>query len=328
MNGPRKTEAGCSRRISRGPSAKGAASRKAPRSTSSARPTTTTPPSARWNRTKHVWYCDVCDTGGGALDLARRLGLSPSEPEQSGLSLAEFADAKGLPVEFLRSVGIREGTARHRTTEVRRHPLSNRGRRGYQRSQAPGTDGQPRFIWRRGDKAMLYGLWRQQDTSRGVFLVEGETDALTLWLTDYAAFGVPGASTWKEAWRSSLQDADPIYIWREPDHGGDTLVARVTVDIPDALVIDAPTGIKDPNTLWLSLGCDEPSFRTQLDRLMQAARPASQIRQKALTDEARELYQLARDLLEDPRLLDRIVEAIKGRGTREIRHRHSSSTSR
>jgi hypothetical protein len=32
-------------------------------------------PSARWNRAKAVWYCDVCGRGGGAVDLARRLGL-------------------------------------------------------------------------------------------------------------------------------------------------------------------------------------------------------------------------------------------------------------
>src|SRR5437870_13073624 len=32
-------------------------------------------PSARWNEEKACWRCDVCGVGGGALDLARRLGL-------------------------------------------------------------------------------------------------------------------------------------------------------------------------------------------------------------------------------------------------------------
>src|SRR5262249_9215135 len=36
-------------------------------------------PSARWNRTKAVWHCDVCGAEGGVLDLARRLGLSLAE---------------------------------------------------------------------------------------------------------------------------------------------------------------------------------------------------------------------------------------------------------
>ncbi|MDP9364108.1 MAG: hypothetical protein M3Q10_07775, partial [Chloroflexota bacterium] len=32
-------------------------------------------PSARWNRAKAVWHCDACGAGGGALDLADRLGV-------------------------------------------------------------------------------------------------------------------------------------------------------------------------------------------------------------------------------------------------------------
>jgi DNA primase len=32
-------------------------------------------PSARWNQKKHVWYCDACGTGGGCIDLAKRLGI-------------------------------------------------------------------------------------------------------------------------------------------------------------------------------------------------------------------------------------------------------------
>jgi hypothetical protein len=36
--------------------------------------------SARWNPAKMVWRCDACGAGGGALDLARRLGITiPTE---------------------------------------------------------------------------------------------------------------------------------------------------------------------------------------------------------------------------------------------------------
>jgi hypothetical protein len=34
-----------------------------------------THPSARWNPIKATWFCDVCGLGGGATDLAERLGL-------------------------------------------------------------------------------------------------------------------------------------------------------------------------------------------------------------------------------------------------------------
>lgn len=34
-------------------------------------------PSATFNVDKAAWYCFACGAGGGALDLARRLGLEP-----------------------------------------------------------------------------------------------------------------------------------------------------------------------------------------------------------------------------------------------------------
>jgi hypothetical protein len=46
--------------------------------------------SARWNRAKAVWWCDVCEAGDGMVDLARRLGVvlppdgRPPQRERSG----------------------------------------------------------------------------------------------------------------------------------------------------------------------------------------------------------------------------------------------------
>jgi len=37
-------------------------------------------PSARFNPEKLAWCCDVCGAGGGARDLAERLGIEVSEP--------------------------------------------------------------------------------------------------------------------------------------------------------------------------------------------------------------------------------------------------------
>ena len=39
-------------------------------------------PSARWNRERAVWHCDVCGNGGGALELARLLGVAPSQRDR------------------------------------------------------------------------------------------------------------------------------------------------------------------------------------------------------------------------------------------------------
>ena len=41
-------------------------------------------PSARWNPAKAAWKCDVCRVGGGALDLADRLGIRKPRRQRQG----------------------------------------------------------------------------------------------------------------------------------------------------------------------------------------------------------------------------------------------------
>jgi hypothetical protein len=177
-------------------------------------------------------------------------------------------------------------------------------------------DGSPRFLWRRGDRVLPYGL-AQLEYARSVgyvVLVEGETDALTLWHSAFPALGLPGSSTWKEAWRHHLRDIERVFIWHEPDRGGDSLVPTVSRDLPELLVMEAPRGIKDPNALWLSVGCDHGVFQQRINALMAAARPASQLKTDALGAEARDLLAVAGPLLDDPHLFDRVRQAIRATG--------------
>jgi hypothetical protein len=88
----------------------------------------------------------------------------------------------------------------------------------------------------------------------------------------------------------------------------------VSKDIPEVRVLEAPRGIKDPNALWLSVGCEHEVFQRRMKELISAARPASQLKTESLGAEAREMLALAAPLLEDPHLLDRIREAIRATG--------------
>jgi hypothetical protein len=85
-------------------------------------------PSLRFKPADHTWYCDPCGRGGGVWDLAvaihgekgaqellerispskrkRRRSTAPTDPPDC--TLEKFADAKRLPVEFLKAHGIRE----------------------------------------------------------------------------------------------------------------------------------------------------------------------------------------------------------------------------
>ncbi len=188
-------------------------------------------PSARYNIEKHVWFCDVCGTGGGAFELARRLGIAQPEQSGTGLTVEELADAKGLPIDFLRALGVTNGWSgsgadRSRCVDIPYMTVDGEVLAIRKRLR---LTGEPRCKWRRGDKVMPYGLWRLKDARQAgtVLLVEGETDCWTLWHAGIPALGVPGASTWQPEWATHLEGIAKVFVWKEPDQGGDTLLRRI-----------------------------------------------------------------------------------------------------
>src|SRR5215213_4113803 len=110
-------------------------------------------PSARFNGEKGAWFCDVCGVGGGAYDLAERLGI-----DAPGLTLDAYAEAKGLPLDFLERLGLRTVT-RAGKPNVRIPYLNEDGSEGAVRYRARLT-GKNRFRWASESKVRLYGLDR------------------------------------------------------------------------------------------------------------------------------------------------------------------------
>lgn len=149
-----------------------------------------------------------------------------------GCTLEGYAEAKGLPVHFLQRLGL--SNVRYARKPALRIPyrlpdgeeVAVRFRTALKKP-VDGADG--RFRWRKGDKPTLYGLERLQEIRKAgyVVLVEGESDAQTLWLHGVAALGIPGASNWRPQWSEHLQGIDKIYVVVEPDQGGETLLTKL-----------------------------------------------------------------------------------------------------
>jgi hypothetical protein len=255
----------------------------------------------------------ACNRYWSPREMAELLGIQ-LEDSGSGLNVAELAEAKGLTEEFLRSTGVTDGFT---GTGSSRRPCVN----------IPYADefgeikavrkrlsmyGALRFIWRRSDKTTLYGLPRLAEIRRKgqVVLVEGETDAWTLWHHCIPALGVPGASTWKERFRHYL-DGLEVYAWREPDDGGDNFLQAVGRDLPDVRVIEAPPDAKDPSDLYI---LNPDNFREQMLGLLEAARPLSELSAEAFSDEARECLAEARTLLHSADVVDQLQDAIRATG--------------
>jgi hypothetical protein len=235
-----------------------------------------------------------CDHYWNPREMAELLGIE--EPiRESGLTLQELAVAKGLPVEFLRSFGVSDGVSgRHRGKCVD-IPYADETSTVTAVRKRLSLHGDPRFLWRKGDKVLPYGLPQLVQARRQGFIVltEGESDIWTLWWNQFPALGIPGASTWRTSWTQYVAGLR-VYFWHEPDQGGNRLLEKLATDLPDLLVIEAPQGFKDPSDLFQF---DPQDFRKRFQDLLGKARAVSEIKAHLISAAAKEALELARPLL-------------------------------
>jgi DNA-binding transcriptional ArsR family regulator len=224
----------------------------------------------------------ICDALGiGLRDLFFNNSDSNQE-SQSGLTLEDFAKAKRLDVDFLSRHHVTQSEWRGRPAVafVYRDTDGDYWATRY-RIALTGD----RFRWENGVKAgrLLYGVWLlrewRQRNVQSVLLVEGESDALTLWQAGIPAVGVPGAESLTDQ-NARLLDGFNIVLWREPDDGGDKFLQYAQRLFGERLrVITPPDGVKDASDLWLHIASKHRSeedarmeFRDAVQRLMAEAR--------------------------------------------------------
>jgi hypothetical protein len=246
-------------------------------------------------------------------ELASLLGISLPHWD-GGLTLSELAEAKGIPENFLGSLGVANGYAG--TGKQRREcvdiPYSNEKGEIVAVRKRLRLEGQGRYLWRRGDHPTLYGLPYLADIKRTgkVVLVEGETDCWTLWHHGIPSLGIPGASMWQSKYAVLLEGLN-VYLWCEPDGGGDGLLKSVSADLPNLRLITEPEGAKDPSELYLQVG---DGFKQTMENLLTAARPFKEFQVEAFTEEARQSLATAQDLLDSPELISKLSESIEVSG--------------
>ncbi|HWX29902.1 MAG TPA: primase-helicase family protein [Steroidobacteraceae bacterium] len=216
------------------------------------------------------------DFEGAKLRVAELLGrddLVVDPNGDKGLTLAEYAEAKKLPIEFLAKLGVchqnRWGKPAVRIPYFRLD------------GSAPSIkfrvslSGEKKTRWRKGDHACLYGEWyRDLFREAGfVVVVEGESDAQTLWVHNFPAYGLPGAAAWDEARDAPLCDGiGAIYVIVEPDRGGQATLAWLARSsiVDRARVVRTTPACKDPSALYLS---DPEQFVSAFNGWLAAAEP-------------------------------------------------------
>jgi hypothetical protein len=221
----------------------------------------------------------------------------------AGLTLAQLAEAKRLPEEFLRSLGCADAPGplvRIPYYDADRNVVAIRYRMALKGA---------RFRWRSGDHVMLYGLERLAEIRAAgwVLLVEGESDCWTLWSIGIPALGIPGKSTWREAWASPLSGLE-VFLWQEPDAAD--LADHVADDLPDVRVIVAPPGAKDPSEAHVR-GDD---VRAILEELKRGAKSGRQISDERARNRVREAHRAAETVLAHPDPLALVEAEIRAQG--------------
>ena len=248
-----------------------------------------------------------CFSGCAAHDIAAAAGLtmqdlfddrlSSVKRQQGprvpyGLTVAKYAAAKKLNVSWLNLWHVTDGQRPSKRGKM--HPgvripyLDEHGKETAVRwrmvmQKDTGSNGEDlRFVWDKGNKTLLYGLWRIGEWPHDyVFVSEGESDTHSLWSAGFPAMAFPGAGNYKperdDKW---LQMFKVVYVSMEPDNGGKTLYKRLHLGgLKNIRLYHLDGAHKDPSSLWCAVAPEE--FVRRMREAMHAAVPMDQFEKPA-----------------------------------------------
>jgi hypothetical protein len=170
----------------------------------------------------------------------------PAKPVEasSGLTTAQYADAKKLPADYLRNDWHISDTVYQGIAAVKfPYGDSAKFRLGM---------GKADHRLQKGHKAQLYGLeqLKQLKPADYLFITEGESNTQTLHYNGLCVVGAPGAKHWKPEWADLFKERERIYVTQDPDEAGANFAKAVLASFPGrARAIKFP--VKDVSDLWL-----------------------------------------------------------------------------
>ena len=192
------------------------------------------------------------------------------EPEKpSGCTLAEFAEAKKLPIDILKHYHWSD--CEWFGIPAIRIPYADvNGKHTIDRYRVAMSG--DKFRWQKGAHPHLFGLWRMKSYTSGVVIVEGESDAMTLWNAGYAAIGLPGADIWQEEWSQYFKGIEQIFVCVEPDAGGQAVIKWLSQSEIKSRVLLFTLGsfFKDSSGLYTS---NPEEFRKNYATYLNEAKP-------------------------------------------------------
>ncbi len=248
---------------------------------------------------------------------SRRIILDDEGPgptaESRGCTVARLAEFKGLPVDFLRDLGLVDITIFGQPAT--RIPFCDV--QGTEQSvlHRLNLTSDPKLRWKPGSHQMLYGLpWLAEARAAGqIVVVEGPSDAWTLRYHNIPVIGLPSAGKWDEEWIAYFDGIDTIFAVIERDQGG-ALVKRNLgrSALRDRVrFVDLGAVHKDASALYLA---DREQFRARFQAALAAAIAWQQAANALAQAETEAAWRQCEGLAREPDILTRFAQDLRRHG--------------
>lgn len=244
------------------------------------------------------YHCFGCNAKGNAITFVANLEQITTKDAWKKIAskynlkytMEDYAIEKKLPLEYLKYLGISNSEY---NMKIPYYDLDKKLIAEKYRNHSINPD---RFFYSKGAKLNLYGLWLLNKFSNDyIVIVEGESDAQTLWYHNIQAIGVPGASNFKEEYKEFFNKFNKIYIHSEEDTGAKGFVDSICNVLPveKCFIINSTAlGGKDPSELHTKGLFD-------FDKLLQTAISATTLDIKNCDNFEDIIYITAEDLLKE-----------------------------
>ena len=185
----------------------------------------------------------------------------------SNYKLEDFAREKHFDIDYLKLLGLSNGfnCIQIPYYDEQENIIGTRLR--FNPPKTGKEKDNSKFSWKKGSKINLYGLNGLNDivSNDYIVLVEGESDAITLWSYGIPCVGVPGANNLKKSSAEQLERFEKIYVHNEGDRGGENFVKNACKVFPfEKLYTVSSKQInpqcKDPSDLHIAGIFDKDKF--------------------------------------------------------------------
>jgi hypothetical protein len=209
-----------------------------------------------------------------------------------GIKEIHYIDRKAAKIPYFDAAGSEEACVRFRVS----------------------LTGQPKIKTRKGDKHLLYGLWKLEEARQAGYalLVEGESDTQTGWHHGEPVVGVPGATGFQDEWAAELEGVEKIYALVEPDDGGEAFWQRLAAsELRDRLYRVELDGAADLRDLHRQ---DPEGFKDRLHDALRRARHSLDIAETEAQERARAAWEKCAELARSKNILGRFYETLSASG--------------